>query len=272
MRAGPVVSSAHGEFNLLVKITRGLGGDKGVLILTITGLAGILVVFSIWFFHQRIEARPSAVSELSPDEVLRLGAKARGRMPEIPYVAKDLARVASFAAARRANGEWGGLPPGAVLQVANTSVEGRDLWVNGQVQGGPSKEPVRIHASFLERYLPVMLGDTVELSDVRLVHAAERPALKMMVTGWLRNRTSQTLSQCLVMCTFQDPNGARLDREASKDMVLRPLQFVRFETAPTGTEKQFVEITLEISHATSEGLRNYLPAVVIPHSAGQRAQ
>jgi hypothetical protein len=257
---------------LFVKITRSLGGDKGVLILTITGLAGILVVFSAWFFRQKIEFRPSATSELSPDEVLRLGAKARGRMPEIPYMAKDLARVASFAAVRWTNGEWGGLPPGAVLQVAGTSVEGRDLWINGLVQGGSSKESVRIHSSFLERYLPVMLGDSIELSDVRLVHSTATPTTEMTVTGWLRNSTSQTLSQCLVMCTFQDPNGARLDREISKDLVLRPLQFVRFETAPTGTEKQFAEITLEISHATAEGLRNYLPAVVIPHSASQRAQ
>src|SRR5271156_4266241 len=103
-------------------------------------MAGILIVFSAWFFHQRIETRPPAAAELSADEALRLGAKARGRMPEIPYVAKDLARVASFAATQRSNGEWGGLPPGAVLQVANTSVEGRDLWVNGLVQGGPGGE------------------------------------------------------------------------------------------------------------------------------------
>lgn len=255
-----------------MKFTRDFGGGKGILILTTAALAGIVIIFTALYFCRRIEGRPLSAAEISPDEVLRLGGKARGRMPEIPYVAKDLARVASFAAARRTNGEWGGLPPGAVLQVASTLVEGRDLWVNGQVQGGPSKEPVRIHASFLERYLPVMLGDTVELSDVRLVHAAETPTPKMMVTGWLRNSTSQTLSQCLVMCTFQDPSGAQVDRQIARDLVLRPLQFVRFETAPTGTERQFVEITLEISHATSEGLRNYLPAVVIPHSAGQRAQ
>jgi hypothetical protein len=74
------------------------------------------------------------------------------------------------------------------------------------------------------------------------------------------------------MCTFQDQSGTQLDRQIARDLVLRPLEFVRFETAPTGTEKQFAEITLEISHATSEGLRNYLPAVVIPHSTGQRTQ
>ena len=257
---------------MLVKITRDLGGRRGILILTMTALAGIIVILAAWYFRQKMEARPLSIAEISPAEVLRLGARARGRMPEVPYVAKELARVASFAVGRQTNGEWDGLAPGSVLRVASTSVEGRDLWVNGSVEGGPSKESVRIHASFLERYQPMMLGDAVELSDVRLVHAAEKPTPKMMVTGWLRNSTSQTLSQCLVMCTFQDPSGAQLDREIAKDLVLRPLQFVRFETAPTGTEKQFAEITLEISHATPEGLRNYLPAVVIPHSAGQRAQ
>ena len=249
---------------MLVTITRGLGGRKGILILTMTGLAGITMIFAAWYFRQRVEALPPPASEIPPHEVLRLGARARGRRPEIPYVAKELARVASFAVAQRTGGQWEGLPEGVVLQVASTSLEGKDLWVNAMVQGGPSREPVRIHASFLERYLPVMLGGAVELSDVRLVHVAETPAPKMTVTGWLRNSTSQTLSQCLVMATFQGQGGARLDRQVAKDLVLRPLEFIRFETAPTGTEGQFVEITLEISHATSEGLRNYLPSVVIP--------
>jgi hypothetical protein len=257
---------------VLVKITRGLGGGRGILILTITGLAGIVVILATWYFRQKIEARLRAASEISPDEVLRLGAKARGRMPEIPYVAKDLTRVASFAVAQGSGGKWSGLAVGTVLQVASTSAERGDLWVNGLVQSGPRKESVKIHSSFLERYLPLMLGDTVELSDVRLVHAAETRAPKMMVTGWLRNSTSQTLSQCLVMCIFKDQSGAQLDRQIARDLVLRPLKFVRFETAPAGTEKQFSEITLEISHATSEGLRNYLPAVIIPHSTGQRTQ
>ena len=255
-----------------VKITRGRSSRKRILILTVTGLAGIAVILAGWYFRQKTEVRLPSTAEISPEKVLRLGAKARGRMPEIPFVAKNLARVASFAVAQGNGGKWNGLAAGAVLQVASTSVERGGLWVNGLVQGGPSKELVKIHSSFLERYLPLMLDGTVELSDVRLVHAAETPTPKMVVTGWLRNSTSQTLSQCLVMCTFKDPSGAQLDRQVAGDLVLRPLEFIRFATAPTGTERQFTEITLEISHATSEGLRNYLPAVVIPHSPGQRAE
>ncbi len=272
MRPAPVVLFADGDSIVFERLTRHLGGDKGKLILTTTALAGIVVIFGGWYVRQRFEAPLPSTAELSPAEVLRLRSRARGTMPEIHYAAKDLARVVSFAAAQRSSGEWGGLPPGAVLRVSSTSTEGRDLWVIGYVQGSPNKEPVRIRASFLERYLPVILGDTVELSDVHLVHAAEAPAPKMTVSGWLRNSTSQTLSQCLVMCTFQDQSGAQLGRGIAKEMVLRPWQFVRFETTPTGTEKQFAEITLEISHATPDGLRNYLPSVVIPHLTGQRSQ
>jgi hypothetical protein len=253
-----------------MKITRGLGGPKGILILTVTGLVGLTAVLAVWLFRQKVEAPPpAATTDISPEEILRLGADARGPMTEIPYVAKDLARVASYAVAQRADGKWSGLPSGTVLQVAVTTVEGKGLWVSGVVQGGTSKESVKIHSSFLERYLPVVLGNAIELSDVRLVHVSEVPTPKMTVTGWLRNISSQTLSQCTVACTFHDKGGAKLDRQGTSELVLQPQEFVRFEAAPTATEGQFAEITLEISHATADGLRNYLPAVVIPHSTGQ---
>jgi hypothetical protein len=203
---------------------------------------------------------------------MRLAGNARGPMPEVPYVAKDLARVASFASSQQADGQWRGLARGTILQVAGTTAEGSGLWVNGIVQGGASKESVKIHSSFLERYTPLQLGNTLELSDVRLVHTLESSAAKLIVTGWLRNISSQTLSQCAVVCTFEDQGGTKLDRQQGQDMVLPPLEFVRFETAPSVADKQFAEITIEISHATADGLRDYLPAVVIPHSTGQRTQ
>lgn len=257
---------------MLLKITHGLGGPKGKLILTATVFAGLMAVLAAWLFREKVQAPPTPVAHISPEEILRLGAGARGPMPEIPYVTNDQARVASYAVARRTDGNWRGLPVGTVLQVASTSLDGKDLWVAGIIQGGTRMESVKIHTSFLERYAPVALDNVVELSDVRLVHVAETPEPKMTVTGWLRNITSQTLSQCTVVCTFHDQGGAKLDRESTQGLVLQPQEFIRFETAPTGTERQFVEITLEISHATPDGLRNYLPSVIIPRSASQRAQ
>jgi hypothetical protein len=255
-----------------VKITHGLGGPRGILILVVTSVVGVVGILGVWLFRENLQTPAPAAAELSPDEVLRLAGKARGPMAEIPYVARDLARVASFGAAQQADGEWRGLPSGTVLQVASTTMEGSGLWVSGIIQGGTGKENVKIHSSFLERYTPVPLANTLELSDVRLVHMEETPIPKLTVTGWLRNISSQTLSQCTVVCTFQNQVGAKLDRQRGRDMVLPPLEFVRFETAPTVTDKQFAEITIEISHATADGLRNYLPAVVIPHSTGQRTQ
>jgi hypothetical protein len=255
-----------------MKITHGLGGPKGILLLVITSVVGVVGILGVWLFRENLQSPPPAAAELAPDEVLRLAAKARGPMPEIPYIAKDLARVASFGAAQQPDGRWRGLPSGTILQVVNTAMEASSLWVNGIVQGGTSRDSVKIHSSFLERYSPVALANTLELSDVRLVHMKETPTLKLSVTGWLRNISSQTLSQCLVVCTFQDHGGAKLDRQQGRDMVLQPMEFVRFETAPTVTDKQFAEISIEISHATPDGLRNYLPAVVIPHSPGQRTQ
>src|ERR1041384_6783174 len=108
---------------MLVRITRGLGGTRGLLILIVTGVVGAVGILGAWIFRERIGAPPPAPTELSPDEVLRLGADARDRMPEIPYLTRDLARVASYAVARRTSGKWDGSPAGVVLQVANTSVE-----------------------------------------------------------------------------------------------------------------------------------------------------
>jgi hypothetical protein len=256
-----------------MKTAHDLKRTKGILILALAGLTGIVGGLGLWFYRESVQTTSTPVTvELSPDEILHLADKARGPMPLTPYVVNDLARVSSFGSAQRPDGEWQGLPLGTILRVASTAMEGSDLWVSGIVEGGTSKEPVRIHASFLERYTPVSLANTLELSDVRLVHMEEASTSKLSVTGWLRNISSQTLSQCTVVCTFEDPGGAKLDRQQGQDMVLAPLEFLRFETAPTVTDKQFAEITIEISHATPDGLRNYLPAVVIPHSTGQRSQ
>lgn len=255
-----------------MKITHGLGGPKGILMLVVTSVVGVVGILGIWLFRENIQSAPVAVAELSPDEVLHLAGKARGPMPEVPYVASDLARVASFGSAQQTDGEWRGLPEGTVLQVSSTTMERTGLWVRGIIQDGTNKDSVKIHSSFLERYTPVPLAKTLELFDVRLVHAEGTPKPKLTVTGWLRNISSQTLSQCTVVCTFRDQGGAKLDRQQGRDVVLQPLGFVRFETAPTVTDKQFAEITIEISHATPDGLRDYLPAVVISHSTGQRTQ
>jgi hypothetical protein len=106
----------------------------------------------------------------------------------------------------------------------------------------------------------------MELSDVRLVHVSEMPP-QISVTGWLRNITSQTISQGVIACVFQDQNGREVDAQHSVDLVLPPLELIRFETSATGTEKSFKSFSIQITHATPDGLRNYLSTIVIQRSA-----
>ncbi|HTS16251.1 MAG TPA: hypothetical protein VMP11_01635 [Verrucomicrobiae bacterium] len=255
-----------------MKITHGLGGPRGILTLVVTCVAGVVGMLGIWLFRENINESPRVPTQSSPAEILHQAGGARGPKPEVPYIAKDLARVASFGIGQFPEGQWRGLPEGTVLQVAATTMEAGELWVKGVIEGGTSRDLVKVHSSFLERYTPVSLDNTVELSDVRLVHEVQTTAPKTAVTGWLRNISSQTLSQCTVVCTFQARGGPNPARQHVNNMVLRPLEFVRFATPPAAIDRATGDITLQISHAAPDGLRQYLPAVVIPRSSGQRAQ
>lgn len=255
---------------MLLKITRGLGGRKGITILVLTGLAGLVAVLAAWLVRDRLmTVPPPAAIATSPEEVLRLGERARGPMPDVLYKPNDLARVASFAVAQRSNQVWDGLPAGSVLRVTATRVEKGQTWVEGVVEGGLRTEPVVVHGSFLERYQPLVLDNVIELSDVRLVHVREVPTPQMTVSGWLRNVSGRTISQVVVSCTFQDKNQRRIDRRLTGLLTLPHLQFVRFETEPTDQGKYFTSMTLEISYGSPDGLMHYLPSVVIARGPAQ---
>lgn len=249
-----------------VRITRGLGTHRDKVILVGTIVAGVALLFlAIFVIHKARAPKGIEASALPPEEVLRLADKARGPMAEVSYVANDMAKVASFAVAKRDDGSWKGFPAGAVLQVTGVTVEEGDTWVHARVQGGPREENVVVHGSFLERYLPLVLDKEIEFSDVRLVHVSESPP-RMSVTGWLRNITSRTITQCVVTCVFQDKDGKEVDVQRTGEIALPPLDLVRFETGTTDKEWNFRSISIQISHATPEGLRNYLSTVVIQRS------
>ena len=250
---------------MLVHITRGLGGRKGIAVLITTGVVGAVILLAAFVYRHRLLAPKGILAvELPREEVLALGAKARGPLHEMGYVPNDLAKVASYAAAKRTDGTWGGVAAGTVLQVTSTKVEEGDTWVTGLVQGGVRNEQLTVHASFLERYLPLVLERTLELSDVRLLmrQGGARPAIA--TSGWLRNITPNTISQCVVACVFQDKNEREVNTQRTDPLVLEPMKLVRFQTSMT--DKPFASIALQISHATPDGLRNYLSTVIIPRS------
>ena len=206
--------------------------------------------------------------EMPREQVLALGEKARGPLTDLSCIRGDMARVTTFAAARMADGGWDGLAAGTIVQVADVRFTDEGVWVTGKVQGGTRNDDVMVHASFLERYMPVVLPErTMEVSDLRMMVVKSAPQPGLAVSGWLRNISSQTMSQCIVTCVFQDRNEREIDTTRSEQLVLPPMQLVRFQTAKT--ERQFNSIALQITHATPDGLRNYLSTIVIKRSSLQ---
>ena len=255
-------------FTVLLKITKGLGGPQGLRILIMTLMIGAAILLLAYAVRHKMLAPTGVVAvEMPREEVLALGEKARGTMPDLSYLTNDMARVATFAAARRADGTWDGLAAGTVLQVESSQITEGDTWVTGIVQGGARNERVAVHSTFLERYLPVVLERTMEVSDLRLMMVKSAPRPGLAVSGWLRNITSQTLSQCVVTCVFQDKNEHEVDTARSEQLALAPMQLVRFQT--TKTDRQFNSIAIQITHATPDGLRNYLSTIVIKRSSMQ---
>src|SRR5438046_6552925 len=78
---------------MLLKITRGLGTrhDTHVLMATIVIGLGALVL-GVFTVKKMLAPKGVVAVELPREEVLALGGKARGPMPEVVYVPNDLAR------------------------------------------------------------------------------------------------------------------------------------------------------------------------------------
>ena len=71
------------------------------------------VLFAGWHYQSWWPgAIPSPTRELSPADLIRLGAKARGATHYTVFVAHQRARVMSFAVAQRGTPAWSGLPGG----------------------------------------------------------------------------------------------------------------------------------------------------------------
>ena len=230
-------------------------------------LAGMIALWGGWWWRQRLLTdRGVVATELPRAKLLELQDRARGSMRVVTYKDQDRARVAAKAVARHADGSWQELPEGKILTVTGMMHDdAKEPWVRGRLFPGGPESLVLVHPSFLERYTPLVLDQQVELSDVRLMTIRERGRTQVALTGFLRNTTSQTLSQGVVRCDFQDPHERSLAIDRQEGMVLPPLELVRFQTGPT--DRPFASVSIQIMHATPEGLRNYLPTVVVQRSA-----
>ena len=253
------------EFNPYIKTRHPLQGPKGILVLVVTLAVGLLLVISVrnWR-HKTLTSEPAPVAVQSPEKVLAAKEKARGPSRQPAFVGGETARVVTFAVGRRVDETWEGIAEDAIIRVTRAEIVDGESWVTGKLDEGKHSHQVWIHASFLERYLPVVLENTCEVSDVRLVKAVgSQPGAG--VTGWLRNITSQTMSQCVVACIFQDRAGREVDVRRSETLTLAPYQLTRFQTAMR-TEKPFASFAIQVTYAAPDGLRNYLSMVVVNKS------
>jgi hypothetical protein len=247
-------------------ITRGLGGRKEVQLLLVTLIVGAIAILVMLLVRQKL-AEPQGVVAVArtPEEVLKLGPRARGPARVVALHTNDTARVVAFAPGEQPNThEWQGVPADTIIAVTGLNFAGEEVWVHGLIQHRGDAAPIILHASFLEPYTPLLLDKAVEIADVKLVSATDGGKARIAVNGWLRNMSSQTISQCVITCTFQDHNEHAVDIYRSEATVLPMLELVGFHTHMT--DKAFASIAVQITYATPEGLRNYLPQVVIQKS------
>ena len=103
----------------------------------------------------------------------------------------------------------------------------------------------------------------MEISGLRFVRVADDRKQALTVDGWLRNITPVPLSKCVVACVFRDAREREVERKLTLIPELPPARLYRFQAVASG--KPFASVSIEITHATPDGLRNYLSNVVINH-------
>jgi hypothetical protein len=251
---------------MYVKITRGLGGVKGLMVLILTVSVGIILVVLAGELRRRMLApKGVAARPYKPETVLALREQARGAGKQLAYITGDFAQVVEFGPAQLLDGQWITLEEGVVLKVTTAEIMAGETWVEGLLLDRTPTQMVRMHASFLTRYLPVVLDQKVELAQVRLVKTFEDGKPFVSVACSLRNITDRTLERVLISCVFQDRDGREVDVRRSPVSELPRLAGVRFQTYPT--DKPFASFALQVTYATPEGLREYLSTVVIKKSS-----
>ena len=110
------------------------------------------------------------------------------------------------------DGKWDGLAAGTILEVNGAQFTDGDTWVGGTRTGR-----VTVHVSFLERYLPVLLPErTMEVSHLRLMVVKSAPQPGLAASGWLRDVSSRTMSQCIITCVFRERNEREVDTARSE--------------------------------------------------------
>jgi hypothetical protein len=117
-------------------------------------------------------------------------------------------------------------------------------WLFASELGQPGARPLMIHASFVERYDPLVLEGGLELSDCRVRRYEKTGGVYYSVTGELRNGTDQPFSQCEVVCHLHDSAGEPLVELKSAPLALDAGRFGEFETSLAGEDATVTAFSL----------------------------
>ena len=241
---------------------RGLGERKELRIVATIVAIGLVAVLVAWLIGRRVNATTQSSANSSvPQDLHDYGPDARGPSRVVVYKKTDKARIAAPAVGRDPSEQWHDIPQGVVVQVVDMEAEGDGEWYTCRHFGALKPEEFRIHASFLKPYQPLELDRVIELSDVRLLSASGSTTGSVAVAGGLRNITRDPLEQVVVLCLFHNQDNQEVDRRRAAIDSLRPYETADFRTDET--PHPFTRMTIQIAHASHEGLRNYLSAVEI---------
>jgi len=209
----------------------------------------VMGAMAVGLWWLRVEALPAYERDNARVQLLSLADRARGDQPSKIYHQGDWVRVHDFAPAKTTKGAWVGLGKDLVLVVRDVhgSDQGAD-WLQVSTVGQTDAPPVTLHASFVERYDPVVLAGGLEISDCRLHRYVDAGRAYYSVSGKLRNGTDRAISQCEVLCHLRNSAGEPLAVLRSTPITLAGETFGRFETSPVGGDADVAAFSLSVRY------------------------
>jgi hypothetical protein len=214
------------------------------LCLSVLGAAAV----GLWWL--RLEALPAYEQRLAHEQLLAQADQARGTQALREYHGDEWIRVREFAPAKTSDGTWVGVEEDSVLVVHNAqATDARDGWLFTNQLGESVAHPLMVHASFVERYDPLILEHGLELSNCRPVRRYESDgSVHYSVSGQLRNGTDHIISQCEVICQLHDSAGQSMVELKSPPMAIKPGGFAQFETSQAGENIGIMAFSLRVRY------------------------
>lgn len=187
------------------------------------------VAVGLWWL--RSDTIPAYQRRADQEQVLAQRGQARGNQSVQEYHEGEWVRVRDFAPAKTSAGKWTGLEEDSILVVcaAHTN-DVQHGWLFATELGRPAALPRMVHASFVERYDPLVLEGGLELSDCRVRRDIKAGVWYYSVCGQLRNGTDRMISRCEVICHLRDSAGQPLVELKSRPLALETGGFGEFET------------------------------------------